>query len=266
MKRLACAVAAPATLALLGLGHLALAQTTYIANDTVINATLPGVNPAAIIGYANTSDYAKGANGASPTVTLVGGGFASILNAFNSSAVHISDGAVGLQLSAYDTSFVDVTGGFVNNLFARENSVVNFSGGRNNGLKASDHSTLNVSGGASLYYLDAADHSTLNLSGGSFGTFLQAEGSGVINVFGDGLSATLIDPNFNSRYSEYVLSGQLSDGTDLAGKDLVVQNGSGAQVFLHNASAATPAPASLSVFALGMAALGFGLRRKRPRN
>ena len=155
-------------------------------------------------------------------------------------------------------AFVGYDAGFVNATSPTVNLV---SGGSVSGyLDADNSSIVNMSSGSVGSSLVAFDSSTINLSGGSVGNTLQAGNSGTINLFGTGQTTTLVNAN-NSGYSQYSLSGTLSDGTVLVNKTLYVQNGTGARFTLNNA-AAVPEPGSVALLP-GLTTVGANLLRKR---
>lgn len=163
-----------------------MARAQYFPNNATINYP---VN-AAIIGYANASDYNHGVNGLSPTVALVNGGkIATALQVYNHSVVNMSGGSVLSSLQAYDASLINMSGGIVtSNLYANNNSVI-------------------------------------NLSGGSVGGALYAYNSASFNLFGVGLTSKLTDRAANfGIYSQYTLSGKLANGTDVTGKFVYLRN------------------------------------------
>ena len=176
------------------------ARAQYFPNNATINYPIN----AAVIGYANASDYNHGVNGLSPTVALVNGGsVATSLQVYNHSVVNMSGGSVLSSLQAYDASIINMSGGIVtSNLYANNVSVV-------------------------------------NLSGGSIGGALYAYNSASFNLFGVGLSSKLTDRAANlGLYSQYTLSGKLADGTVITGKLVYLRNQDSANFTLVNVSGA----------------------------
>lgn len=135
------------------------------------------------------------------------------------------------------------------------------SGGSVDSLLALNSSNINASGGMSGF-LTASDSSIINVSGGSIGS-LEVASNGTINLFGTGQITTLVTAN-NGGFSQYSLSGLLSDGTILINKVLLVQNGSNARVTLNNTPAAVPEPGSVALLT-GMGVTGAGLLARRKR-
>ena len=108
-------------------------------------------------------------------------------------------------------------------------------------LNVNAASTVHIRGGRVNGRLEVYNLGTVNLSGGTIMGDLYVYGSGVLNLFGTGLETTLINPDAADRhysYSRYILEGALSNGTDLFGKFLYVENNSRASFTLNN----TPRP------------------------
>ncbi len=268
-------------LALSALGTTARAQFqyTYIGTDTTLNASDP-ISGHVYIGFANANDFNNGrANPVSPTVTLVSGGSVdNEFQIFNNSTLNMSGGTVGSPagtlngIYGFDNSRITLSGGSVRgSLSAADNSTVKMSGGSvGERLEATNSAIISLSGGSVGGILQAATNSTVNLSGGSINGYFQISNSGTLNVFGTGLAALLVDPSFSfdpndpflPRYSQYDLSGTLSDGTVLVNKELDVQNGTGARFLLFNTPAAVPEPGSLALF-VGLCASGAGVFTRR---
>jgi len=136
-----------------------------------------------------------------------------------------------------------------------------------NDIVTHDTTTVNMSGGVVNHSLLINANSSFNLSGGSIVGDIFVQDSSLLNVFGTGLGSILDDPNFEGFYSEYTLSGHLRDHTDLAGRIIFVQNGSGARFTLNNDSTAVPEPSTFA-FLIGLigAACGGGILRRRKQN
>ncbi len=261
-----------AALSLLTAAPAANAQSTFLPNNATLDATNPVLAPfSAIVGYANFDDYINGVNPTSPTIKIVPGASVNALEVHNSSIIKMTGGDVGsndflgLILSA-DTSTIDISGGnVVYNLDVQGSSTVNFSGGTvGNDIVSHDTTTVNMSGGTVNHDLLINANSTFNLSGGKILTDIFVQDSSLLNVFGSGLSSVLDDPNFEGFYSEYTLSGHLKDNTNLAGRIIFVQNGSGARFTLNNSASAVPEPGSVALI-MGFSVCGAGvlLRRRK---
>ncbi len=257
------------------------AQIMYIGTNTTLDASDP-ITGQAFVGFASANDFSHNTNRVSPTVTLVSGGSVSnAIQIYNSSTLNMSGGMVGgpsasvNAIVGYDNSRVNLSGGSViGRLSSYANSTTAISGGSiGERLEAGDNSTVTISGGSVGGILNAFTNGTINLSGGSVGGYFRVDNSGTLNVFGTGLNALLInsdfsfapnDPTMPSRYSQYSLSGALSDGTVLLNKELDVQNGTGARYFLFNTPGAVPEPGSLALFA-GLCVTGAGIFTRRKR-
>lgn len=210
-------------LALLALTHHASAQDFFFPNDATINYVVPGT---AFVGYADLTGLNTSTNGTSPTVSLVTGGDIQVnLGVTNSSIVNITGGSVGKNLSIGDESTVNLSGG-------------------------------NIGGSISTF-----QNSTLNLSGGSIASpNLLIKGHSSLHLFGIGLTDTL--DGLSGPYTHYTLSGQLSDGSDVTGKNLYVATAMGASFTITNA--AVPEPGSIALL-VGLASVGASLLRRRRR-
>ena len=298
-----------ASLALLSMSSVAYAQSGYafFPADTTITSTVTANY--AVVGYANYNDLSVRANGASPTINLLGSGYVSgNLDAYNSSAIHVVGGSAS-EIDAYDSSTVDMSSGRIQyNLYAHnnsvvtvrggsigyyleayDNSVVNFSKGLvSSYMTADSNSTVNFSGGTVQSFLQGVGSSVLNVSGGNFGS-LQADGNAVLNItggssgglrcggdsivnvrggslsytyyvesrsvmnlYGLGLTDTLVSPGAGGfSYSIYRLSGKLSDGKDVTGVSLYVEEGLGAKFTITS----VPEPGAAALF-VGLVSAG----------
>lgn len=273
-------LAALGTFAFSGIASAAYAQTyIFFPNNATINYTVFGET---VIGYANNTDYKNKKNGSSPTINIKNGsGFDSVLT-YNHSITNVSGGTIPGGLIAQDFSQGAITGGsfsllatdnsskftinggsFFNGIYAYNTSSITFRGGSSNNLTAFNISAINVQGG-SVNYVQIFDNSLMNITGGVINSFLAYQNS-TLNLYGAGMSATLINAQSNVGgiiTSQYVLSGTLSDGSDLTGKQLFIQNNTSPRVFLHNA--AVPEPGSLALL-FGMGTVGVCVLRKRRR-
>ncbi len=250
------------------------AQDLFLPNDTTLNSTNPVSAPfSAIVGFANFDDYINGLNPTSPTIGIVAGANVNSLETHNSSIINMSGGRVGSgsflgEILSGDNSVINITGGTVFNLDVQGNSTVNFSGGTvEDDIVTHDNSTANMSGGLVRQDLLINADSTFNLSGGHVLDDIFVQDNSILNIFGNNLKSTLLDPNFEGFYSEYVLSGDLLDRRDITGRIIFVQNLSGASFTLTDEPGAVPEPGILALLA-GTACLGAPLlhMRKQKRN
>lgn len=182
----------------------------------------------------------------------------------------VTGGVVAGYLEVHDTSAVDLSGGSVNQLVARNSSTVNMAGGSVTDLYASDANSVDISGGDISNCLSAYGTSIVNVSGGSIYK-LWTYGTGTVNVSGGSLSycldtwqnstVTFIGKDFHlgaglAMYGDHVLgtgilSGEWSDGTPWTVN--IRRNESPAIIRV------VPEPATLSLLALG----GLAMMRKQ---
>ena len=231
-----------AALTLLAVAPAANAQDTFLPKSTTLNKHNPVLAPfSAIVGYANFDDYINGNNPTSPTIRIVAGANVNALEVHNSSVIDMRGGSVGSndfggKLLAVDNSTINISGGLVVfDLDVQNFSTVNFIGGEiGDDIVSHDNTTVNMLGGTVDQDLLINGNSTFNLGGGSILDDVFVQDSSLLNIFGMGLKSVLVDPNVEGFYSEYQLSGHLLDGTNLAGRIIFVQNGSGARFTLNN--------------------------------
>jgi hypothetical protein len=210
---------------------------------------------------------------------IVAGGYVSArLSALHDSTAYMSDGFVQ-SFASYNNGTVNISGGSVIHIDAWMFSTVNFSGGTLNGpLYAFDSSIVNISGGwvregiqSPILGVWAGDTSTVNISGGNVNAHVYAGGTSTVNISGgsvsylcasDSVAVTFDGKDFilgtGLSLSGYrvlgtgTLSGKWMDGTAWA-----------TTISVHDAGAiilAIPEPATLSLLALGGLAV---MRRRR---
>ena len=166
----------------------------------------------------------------------------------------------------YNPTVNVVTGANISgSIYSYNNSVVNMSGGAVSAFYTNDTSTFNLTGGAIRSGIFVYDSNTVNLYGGSIGGNLLIFHAGAINFFGTGFSSVLLTPDDGSGFSDYTISGILSDGTVLTQSPLFISNGDGG-AFTFNAvgGASVPEPGSLALL-VGMVTVGAGVLRRNRR-
>jgi hypothetical protein len=238
----------------------ATSQNLFLPNDATLDGSTH-VEGSAIIGYANLEDYLAGMNGTSPTITMLAGAAIEFnIESFNSSTLNMSGGDVGLSfgsLLGYDNSTSNMSGGTLHLDAEFQNTATfNFSGGDiQDDIISHDDTRINISGGNIEHAVLLNDSSVNTMTGGMVAADIWVQDASLLTMFGPDLVANLTDPNFQGGfYSQYTMSGHLSNGDDITGQIVNVQNGSGAQLSV------VPEPASL--IGLGGLVLGFLLRRR----
>jgi hypothetical protein len=88
---------------------------------------------------------------------------------------------------------------------------------------------------------------------------LAAYDDSAIDIYGTGLATTLLDGNFQAMFTEYQLTGTLSDGTQFSTL-IFIQNGTGASFALLPP---VPEPSSLVLTIIGCVCGGFAIMRWR---
>ncbi len=261
-------------LAVLGLllsAPVAHAQDVFFPTNTTLNATNPVPSPGdAIVGYGNFNDYINGLNPTSPTIAIVtGGSVADTLEVHNQSIINMSGGTVGSffgKILADDNSTINLSGGEVfGDVNTQSNSLLNFTGGTIDGnIETDDSSTANFSGGTVGNALLINNDSALNWSGGIVNGAVFVQDGSTLDVIGMNLSSTLTDPNFEGFYSEYTLTGSLLDSSNATGRQIFVQNDSGASLVVTNRAASVPEPSSIFSLSLMLTLCGLAaaIRRK----
>ena len=287
--------------AILGISNLPQAQAqftyTFFPDDGTLASTVN--TDFAIVGFAGGS-YDDSFNRnflfpSSPTLHVVNGAdIGGEMDIFNSSHVIFSGGNIGF-INVFDNSSVSASGGSSPFLLAFDSSTVNMSDGIIDDLEgqgssvtvsgghitsklvansAADSVTgnpigsciIDVTGGSIEGELDAYNNGLLNLHGGQLGGDLFAAFGGTIDVYGSGLTASLVNPDYNNAYSLYSLSGTLEDGTVLSNKNLFIMNDGvtyGHSSFNLISAASTPEPNSLILLLSGGLGAGLLLHRRR---
>ena len=247
-------------MALGSLAGAAAAQNLFLPNDATLDGSTH-VEGSAIIGYANLEDYLSGMNGTSPTITMLPGAAIDInVENFNGSILNMSGGDVGVvfgSLLGYDGSTSNMSGGTLHLDAEFQNTATfNFSGGNiQDDIISHDDTRINISGGNIEHAVLLNETSVNTMTGGMVAAEIWVQDASLLTMFGPDLVANLTDPNFQGGfYSQYTMSGHLSNGDDITGQIVNVQNGSGAQLSV------VPEPASL--IGLGGLVLGYLLRKR----
>jgi len=206
----------------------------------------------------------------------VSGGTTTFVSASYAGTVNLS-GSNPEILSAYDNGVINMTGGSAGRFSTHNTSKGNLYDGTVHGdVTAFDSSTINIYGGTiggninsygtvNIYGGKKAATSLLRMAAAAGLPDLFAVDEGNVQLFGSGLSKTLLDPDVaydgdgvSGFFSRYALSGVLSDGTDITGASLFVQNGTGADVVLINV---VPEPRTYVLFGLGIVITLLATRR-----
>lgn len=158
------------------------------------------------------------------------------------------------DLQTWNYGTVDMSGGSVYILQARDTSAVTISGGSVWEFNVDAAVTVDISGGSVTDHLYAQGNSTVNLSGGSMSN-LWASGTSAVTFhardfyLGSGLSL-----DGDRVLGTGILGGEWFDGTSWTVNIGINDPGATIQ--------AVPEPATMSLLALGLAGL-FVRRRKR---
>lgn len=122
----------------------------------------------------------------------ISGGSVSNLDARDSSRVTMSGGAVGGYLSAFNNSQITMTGGATNYLYTWDSSQVTLSRGSVSGfLNAGGNSQVTMSGG-SVNGLGVQNNSWVTMYGGSIATYLYVQGNAQVNWSGGTIKKDLM--------------------------------------------------------------------------
>jgi hypothetical protein len=154
---------------LFGAHTTANAQYTFFPNNATINYALPSSSDSAVVGYPNKADWSAHTHRTSPTIKVETG--ASIVYNYT-----------------YNSSVVNMSGGYVSCFLIQDNSIVNVtSDGTIGQVGAYDTGTINVHSGRILAYLTGAYGGTVNVYGGIIGSTNYWAGvatGGTMNIYG----------------------------------------------------------------------------------
>jgi hypothetical protein len=171
------------------------------------------------------------------------------------STIDMTGGSIADTLESQGTATINLAGGGIaGDLQASGNSLINMTAGTvDGGAFTHDHAVLNYIGGTILGGIHAAvTPATTSLPG------LAAYDDSTINIYGTDLATTLLDPNFQAMFTEYQLTGTLSDGTEFSTL-MFIQNGTGASFALLPP---VPEPSTLLMFAVGGLSLAVAAFRR----
>ena len=246
------------------------ADDAFFPVDVALDASNP-VTDRGFVGYANFDDYLASINRTSPVVTmLTGASIGSDMQLFNGSKLNMTAGTVGASfgsLLAYDQSTANMSGGIIGqHVTLQRYARFNFSGGSVfDDVTAVDNSVLHITGGSIGHSLLLNEQSRTFISGGTVFADIFVQDASILTMYGSDLTRTLTDPDFGGSYTQYTLAGHLVDGTDLTGRTVLVQNGSGASFFLSTGTAAVPEPQSWALMIAGFGIVGAASRRRAYR-
>jgi hypothetical protein len=256
---------------LFGAHTAANAQYTFFPNNATINYALPHSSDVAVVGEKNDTDWNNGTGFTSPTVNIIAGAsIAGGAYVLDDSIVNMSGGFCQGFLAS-DSTTVNITGGTIVNAYTFWYATLNvYAGATVTGVLAAQYGgTVNVYGGSiGSTGTDAfaqGTGNTLNIYGGTFvsqqiwvdqGAALTISGGTGYRIIGYtyfkgvrtpifGLvryvvTRTLVSSDTTLTYNgsttggwtEYQLSGQLGDGTNVDGvKVFVANDGSSFKVY-----------------------------------
>lgn len=240
-------------------------EDAFFPNDATLDASNP-VSGRTFVGYANFDDYLNFNNPRNPTLTMLpGASVGTDMQLFNASILDMRGGLIGADfgsLLAYDQSTTNMSGGVVGQQVTLQHEArFNFSGGLvGDDVTSVDNSVLNITGGRIGHSLLINEQSSAFIAGGIVTADIFVQDASLLTIAGPDLISTLTDPDFQDFYSVYTLSGHLADGTELSGRTVLVQNGTGARLVVS--ASALPEPATLLLIGSGIG-VGWGMRRQR---
>jgi hypothetical protein len=172
---------------------------------------------------------------------------------YSNATVDMTGGMVTSQLTAYDFSTVNISGGILEAIISTDTSTVNLSGSTQVvGLGVRNLGTVNMFGG-NVGLIDAWNHSTVNLRGGTISNYLLAYGdeSLTVNIYGYGF-------DYNPLAGDYrggQLTGFWVDDTPFS-IDLYYDDTPGGPVIdTWSHITLIPEPATILLFGLGIVLL-----------
>jgi hypothetical protein len=245
---------------------VALDSQAYISGGQVLDDVVASFNARISINGGTILDAVL-ASGNS-TVSMTGGDARSLLAEGKGTAT-LGGGSLRGTLSANQEAVVNMTAGGANRFYTDGISTGNIYGGViEKDVTAFANSTINIYGGTiggEIHVFGrvnilggamggAASFSRLAISTGLPDVFVVDDG--VVQFFGSGLAYTLLDPSVayeaegvSGVFSKYALTGVLSDGTEITGTTLFVQNGTGGSFAF---ATAVPEPESYLLVAAGL--------------
>jgi hypothetical protein len=252
--------------AVFGRVSVALDSQAYISGGQVLDDVVAGFNARININGGKILDAVLA--GGNSTVTMTDGAARSLLSERKGTAT-LAGGSIAGSVSASEEAVVNMTSGSANRFYTDGTSTGNIYGGLiEKDVTAFADSTINIYGGTIGGEINI--FGTVNILGGaikgasSFSRLAMSTGlpnifavdDGVVRFFGSGLTYTLLDPSVayeaegvSGVFSEYALTGVLSDGTAITGTRLFVQNGTGASFAF---AAPVPEPETYLLMAAGL--------------
>lgn len=155
----------------------------YVGMDSNLSRTDPVTNQP----YVATANLVSGASISSAfiynssTINQSGGNVSNQISAYDTSTLNLSNGSIGF-LNGYDSSTFNISGGSVFGLNTYDSNTANISAGRVNAATSYGSSTINITGG-DVQGIGNYGGSTVNISGGNSNDAFIYE-TGTINISG----------------------------------------------------------------------------------
>jgi hypothetical protein len=227
-------LAGVALLLLFGAGRPARAQILFFDSDATINTDISGND--VVVGSVNpnpftvtVADGAKITNNSSvdghfgletyrrSTLDVLGGDIEGDISAFDSSTVNLAGGTAGI-VTAFGTSRVNLNGGTAITLDSNDDSLVNVKAGSVFGLSGLGNGTFHVTGGTVSGDIFLDGNSLLRVDGGTLLGVTTAANTSVVGIFGGAVEH--VDA-FDSS-AAFILGGRFSNQAFAAFNDGVV--------------------------------------------
>lgn len=202
------------------------------------NASSPGTRVDLIEGGKAEVIIGRG----NSNIFLNGGDVGRTLQSYENSSILVNKGTVGDHLSAFDDSSIIVNdilldGGFL----AADNATATINGGHMIGLQSASCSNVTINGGTFDLDVYVNQNGNVTVTGGSIGRYLDVSNDGIIYLdgtgfeldgqtlsYGDKLSdfAELVVPIYGSPYYTGIITGTLSDKSNLNNQFYIYNTGS----------------------------------------